>query len=154
MEKNLNRLFLGFFERDIDKVILEIQGFPDEKHLWLTSGTVRNSAGNLCLHITGALNYFIGNILGNTNYVRHYEEEFTTKDIPKDQLISAISSAKAMVKTTFLNMSNEDFSKIYPNKLKGKEIPAYWFLVHLLTHVNYHLGQMNYIRRIITTTQN
>jgi len=149
MDTNLNTVYLTLLNRDIDKITAEIDAFTDEKNLWVTTGAIKNPAGNLCLHLTGALNHFIGAVLGNTHYVRHYEEEFSSKDIPRVQLVAGLMSAKTVVRNTFLNLSDADFHKVYPEKLQGEEVPVYWFLSHLITHVNYHLGQLNYIRRII-----
>jgi hypothetical protein len=41
---------------------------------------ISNSAGNLCLHLIGNLNHFIGATLGNTGYVRNREQEFSSKE--------------------------------------------------------------------------
>lgn len=153
MDTNLNTVFLALFDRDIDKVKVEVETFMDERNLWVTTETIRNPVGNLCLHLTGALNHFIGSVLGNIDYVRNYEEEFISKNIPREQLISGLNSAKMVVRNTLLHMSDADFHKIFPKKMQEKEVSVYWFLTHLLTHVNYHLGQINYLRRMINSSQ-
>lgn len=149
MNRNLNTVFLDLLDRDIEKIKTEIEAFTDGEKIWISTGTVRNSVGNLCLHLTGALNYFIGAVLGNTGYVRNYEEEFTKKDIPREQLLKDLEAAKILVRNTLLDLSENDLNKMYPKRVHEKEVPVYWFLSHLLTHVNYHLGQMNYLRRVI-----
>ena len=153
MNRNLNTVFLELLVRDIDKVKVEIEAINDEKKLWMTTGMIKNPVGNLCLHLTGVLNHFIGAVLGNTGYVRNYEEEFTMKDISREQLIANLDLAKIVVKNTLLNLSENDLNKMYPKKVQEKEVPVYWFLSHLLTHVNYHLGQMNYLRRVFYPSQ-
>ena len=149
MNRNLNTLFLDLLDRDIEKIKTEIEAFTDEEKIWISTGTIRNSVGNLCLHLTGALNHFIGAVLGNTGYIRNYEEEFTKKNIPTEQLLKDLEAAKIVVRNTLLDLSENDLNKMYPKRVHEKEVPVYWFLSHLLTHVNYHLGQMNYLRRFI-----
>jgi len=149
MGTKLNILYLTLLERDIEKIKAEIMAFTDEKNLWITAGTIKNSAGNLCLHLTGALNHFVGAVLGNTHYVRNYEEEFLLKNISRIQLIVDLLSAKTVIRDVLSNLRDVDLYKIYPEKLQGEEMPVYWLLAHVVAHVNYHLGQMNYVRRII-----
>jgi uncharacterized damage-inducible protein DinB len=112
-------------------------------------GAIKNSGGNLCLHITGALNHFIGALLGGSGYVRHYDDEFILKGISKQQLVDNLEKTKVVVADTLNQLTVEDLNKVYPKKWQEEEVPAYWFLSHLLTHINYHLGQINYHRRMI-----
>ncbi len=69
----LNELLSEFFERDIIKLKEEIVLYKDETNLWKVENKISNSAGNLCLHLIGNLNHFIGATVGNTGYVRQRE---------------------------------------------------------------------------------
>ncbi len=53
----LNSTLGGFYERDLRKLIEEINLFKDEENLWKTFGSIKNPAGNLALHIIGGSNY-------------------------------------------------------------------------------------------------
>ena len=73
---------LQLFQRDLEKLKTEISSYKDEKKIWVISGEVKNSAGNLCLHLCGNLQHFIGAVLGNSGYVRNRDAEFTRKNVP------------------------------------------------------------------------
>ncbi len=135
--------------REIAKLEAEINSFPDEQLLWKTSGELKNSAGNLCLHLCGNLQHFIGAELGKTGYVRNRDAEFAAKNISKGKLVEEIQATKKSVNRTLEKLSEDDLRKIYPQNFIPKEVTTAYFLVHLVAHFNYHLGQINYLRRIL-----
>ena len=137
------------YERDLSKLSEEINLFKTEKDLWEIKGDIKNSAGNLALHLIGNLNDFIGRILGHTDFVRHRDEEFSLKDVPRTQLLSDIDSLKAIIKDTLPRLSREDLDKEFPVKLREQVFTTEIFLIFLLAHLNYHLGQINYLRRML-----
>lgn len=137
------------FNRDLEKLKTEISSYNDEKKLWKISGEIKNSAGNLCMHLCGNLQHFIGNILGNSGYVRNREAEFSTKDIPKEKLLDEINVTAKVVEKTISELKEDKFNEIYPVNVFGYEMTTEFFLVHLATHLNYHLGQINYHRRLV-----
>ena len=137
------------FDRDLNKLKNEISYYKDEKNLWHVEESISNSAGNLCLHILGNLNYFIGSVLGNTGYMRHRESEFSVKNISREKLISDLDKAIEMLKQTIGKLTLEDLEKIYPINVFQKEMATRFFLIHLIAHLNYHLGQINYHRRLL-----
>jgi hypothetical protein len=70
------------FLRDLEKLKTEISSFKDESNLWKISGDIKNSAGNLCLHLCENLQHFIGAVLGNSGCVRNRDAEFSRKNVP------------------------------------------------------------------------
>ncbi|MEO8108701.1 MAG: DUF1572 family protein [Ginsengibacter sp.] len=137
------------FERDLNKLIEEIEGYKDESDIWKTGGNISNSAGNLVLHLIGNLKHFIGATLGNTGYIREREKEFSEKDVPKIQLINKLKETMGIVKNTLLHLPEDDLDKDFPVEIGGKISSTQYILVHLLAHLNYHLGQVNYHRRLL-----
>jgi uncharacterized damage-inducible protein DinB len=137
------------FERDLQKLTTEIELYKDEANLWLVKEGIGNSAGNLCLHLIGNLSHFIGATLGNTGYVRHREDEFSLKDIPRQDLITNIENCRLIVKTTLQKLIVADLEKIFPQNVFDKPITTQMMLMHLATHLTYHLGQINYHRRLL-----
>lgn len=137
------------FERDMDRLHAEINLYKDETLLWKTIGTTTNTAGNLCLHLVGNLNHFIGAVLGNSGYVREREAEFTLKNIPKRELLTSIFDVKKTMIHTLETLSPEDLKSDYPLQPFGYPISTEYFLLHLSGHLNYHLGQINYHRRTV-----
>jgi len=139
----------SLFEKDINKLIEEIGLFESEEDIWKIKEGVSNSAGNLSLHLIGNLNHFIGATLGNSGYVRERDKEFSEKNIPRTQLIEALNSTVSVIKQTLAALPEEDLKKDFPVAINQKIISTEYMLVYLLNHFNYHLGQVNYLRRLI-----
>ncbi|HZW71469.1 MAG TPA: DUF1572 family protein [Hanamia sp.] len=138
-----------FFERDLDKLKEEINLFKNEDDIWKIKEGITNPAGNLVTHLLGNLNHFIGKTLGHTDYVRKRDEEFSVKTIPREKLISDINSLKETIKNTLSHLSEEDLKKEFPVKIQEQTFTTQNMLIYLLAHFNYHLGQVNYLRRML-----
>ena len=136
------------FDQDLGKLKKEIEDC-EEKNLWKTVDGIKNPVGNLCLHLVGNLNTFIGKNLGQTNYVRNRELEFAQKDLPKSLLIQQVESTKLIVIKTLESLDEKKLKETYPENILGKEMSTGFFLIYLLTHLSYHIGQINYLRRIL-----
>ncbi|TAH40460.1 MAG: DinB family protein [Bacteroidetes bacterium] len=142
-------ILVDLFLRDLTKLEAEISLYNDEKKLWAVGGSITNSAGNLTLHICGNLQHFIGAIIGKSGYVRNRDLEFSAKNIMRGDLLMELAKTKAIVETTLKNMHDEDLSQIYPVEKAGKEMNTAYMLNHLYGHLQYHLGQINYHRRLL-----
>jgi hypothetical protein len=139
----------GFYEREVNKLAEEINLFKNENNIWRLKDGISNPAGNLVLHLTGNLNYFIGTILAKNGYVREREKEFSEKNIPRSQLIVEVQQIIPLIQNTLPNLSKEQLQSEFPVPLGGKNYVTEDMLVLLLTHFNFHLGQVNYLRRIL-----
>lgn len=139
----------GLFERDLQRLRTEIELYKAEENIWLVKDGISNSAGNLCLHLIGNLSHFIGAMLGNTGYVRHREDEFSLKNILRQDLITNIENCKLIVKNTLAKLTTADLEKEFPQQVFDKSINTEMMLMHLSTHLTYHLGQINYHRRLL-----
>ncbi len=137
------------FKRDLDKLWQEISLYKDETRLWVTDRSIANSAGNLCLHLIGNLNTYIGAEIGKTGYVRNRDLEFSQKDVPREKLLSMIKATKEMVETGLTMLKEEDLEKEYPLLVFAEKTSTGYFLIHLTVHLGYHLGQINYHRRLL-----
>ena len=140
---------IDLYARDLDKLIIELNAFNNEVNLWVTQGAISNSAGNLTLHLIGNLNHFIGAIIGRTGYVRNREREFSDKDVPRDQLISSVNETKKVVLSSLQKFDEAQLKSTYPMQVFGYDMTYEYFLIHLFSHLNYHLGQINYLRRLL-----
>lgn len=141
----------GIFRRDLEKLATEITLFRLEENIWRVGTGISNSAGNLCLHLIGNLNTYIGAGLGDTAYVRDREAEFSLKSIPAAVLLKNIADTIVVVDTTLQQLTGEEMDKDYPILVFEKKTTVGYFLVHLATHLSYHLGQINYCRRLLDT---
>jgi uncharacterized damage-inducible protein DinB len=136
------------FKRDLNKLKSEIESYRDEKNLWRVEENISNTAGNLCLHLTGNLNAYIGAELGNTGYIRQRDLEFSLKDVPRSELIRQVEDTVNMVERTLGQLTDEDLNKDFPLLVFKEKMSTEYFLTHLSTHLAYHLGQINYHRRL------
>ena len=143
--ENLQKLFT----RDLNKLKEEISLYKNENVLWITEKEISNSAGNLCLHLLGNLNAFIGAEIGKTGYVRNRPEEFSLKNIPKINLLQQIDDTIQVVNNSLNKLNVEDLNKDFPIQVFGEPITYELFLMHLSGHLTYHLGQINYHRRLL-----
>ena len=145
----ISKMLITIFTRDLNRLIDELNAYGDESTIWQVQDGISNSAGNLALHLIGNLNHFIGASLGNSGYVRERDKEFSLKNIPRADVLASIDNTIAVVQQTLGKLTDEDLNKPNPYKLLPGDDSIHYFLLHLLAHLNYHLGQINYHRRLI-----
>ncbi|WP_103071830.1 DUF1572 family protein [Aquimarina sediminis] len=145
---NINEL-ISFFEDDLNKLITELRLYKDEGNIWRIERNISNSAGNLSLHLIGNLHTFIGKEIGKTNYIRNRELEFSQKNVSRATLINSINDTIEMVRKSLLYLSDEGLKNDYPILKFSKVETNEYLLIHLIKHLTYHLGQINYHRRLI-----
>jgi len=145
----LNNILANFYERDIRKLIEEVNLFKNEEDLWRITGSVKNSCGNLVLHVIGGMNYLIGTTLAHTKYVRNREQEFIQKNVKRTELISQLEALIIIINQTLNALTTEQMEAEYPIFFDKPKTSVTYVLVQLLAHLNYHLGQVNYLRRIL-----
>jgi hypothetical protein len=141
------QVLIELFNRDITRCIKEIEAFKTEENIWRTYAGINNSAGNLCLHLIGNLNTYIGEQISKTGYIRDRELEFSSKGIPKADLVKGLESTLDVVVESLNKMNQRDLEKEYPLLVFKEKTSTLFFITHLSTHLNYHLGQINYLRR-------
>lgn len=142
----------SLMQRDLDTLAKEINQYTNEEDLWKTAEGINNCAGNLCLHICGNLKHFIGAVLGNSGYVRERDREFNDKNVPRDSLLTNIEETKKSIADTFAAVDTDSMEADYPIEVFGHKMKTGFFLIHLHGHMNYHLGQVNYHRRLLTSS--
>lgn len=145
----LTQTLKTIFGRELEKLKREIELYKDESRLWSIDKGISNSGGNLCLHLIGNLNTYIGKELGGTGYVRNRDLEFSQKNVPRKELLKMIGDTKLMVEKTLDNLSNQQLDKDYPVLVFDYKMTTSFFMVHLVAHLAYHLGQINYHRRLL-----
>lgn len=136
------------FDRDIAKLESEIKQYPSDESLWTIPEGISNSGGTLCLHLCGNLQHYIGYRLGNSAYQRQRNLEFSTRNVSKEALLSELAKTRHAVASAFKTLDTHMLSQEYPEKVFDFSMTTLYFLIHLEGHLNYHLGQINYHRRI------
>jgi len=137
------------FTRDLIRLRNEIEQYGKEENLWKVEGLIANSAGNLCLHLVGNLNTYIGKEIGKSNYARNRELEFSAKDISRRELLQKIDNTIAVVDQSLGNLDESTLANEYPILVFDHRTSTEYLLVHLAAHLSYHLGQINYHRRLM-----
>ncbi len=136
--------------RELKALRREVESYPNDEDLWEILPGIANPGGNLALHLAGNLQYFVGQVLGKNGYVRNRDAEFGSRDIPRAELLSEIDNAIQAVETGMSSISEDDLAQPFPEKVGGVSSTTGAFLAHFATHLAYHLGQVDYHRRILT----
>ncbi|WP_425147136.1 DinB family protein [Deinococcus sp.] len=141
----------ALYARDLDKVAAELKLYPDEASLWQVQPGISNPAGNLALHLVGNLSLFVGHNLGGVAYLRDRPAEFARRDVPRAELLTDLQATAEAVAKALAGLDDAALNQPYP--LEVANFPAGMttgsFLVHLYGHLNWHLGQINYHRRLL-----
>jgi hypothetical protein len=145
-----SRIFGTIFRRELAALRREVEAYADDQTIWLKAPGVSNSAGNLVLHLTGNLQAFIGAELGGSGYRRDRDAEFARTGVPRAALITEIETTIAVVGPTLDALADADLARPFPSPIAGVALSMGDALVHLASHLAYHLGQIDYHRRILT----
>lgn len=145
----ITEVLATIFKRELLKLKTEIESYKQESNLWKIEKNIANSGGNLCLHLIGNLNTYIGATLGQTGYVRNRDAEFSLKNISRQDLIQKIEETIQMIDQVLPRLTLAQLEQEYPIIVLKESTSTEFFLVHLATHLTYHLGQINYHRRLI-----
>lgn len=137
------------YSRDLAKLKQELELYNSEDNIWRVDRNISNSAGNLTLHLIGNLNTYIGAVLGNTGYIRNRPEEFSLRNVPRQELINKIELTIEMLSKVLCLLTEDHLKREYPQAVLDGKVSTEYFLVHLASHLSYHLGQVNYHRRLL-----
>jgi hypothetical protein len=136
--------------RELQSLIEELALYDDERQIWAVLPGITNSSGTIAMHLCGNLQHFVGHVLGHTSYARNRELEFSRRDVPRSELVMEIERTIDAVNQTLGTLTDEDLLIVYPDVLGGLRLPTGLFLQHLCVHLGHHLGQVGYLRRIVT----
>ncbi len=138
------------FRRDLTRLLAQVEAFPNSEMLWQTIPGITNSAGNLVLHLEGNLREYIGRQLGSRAYDRDRPVEFAVKGTTKEDLAVRISRLRDSIPPIVAALSREQMHQEYPEAVLGKPLTTETFVIHLYGHLNWHLGQIDYLRRALS----
>ena len=136
--------------RDLRDVAHEIEAYPDDELLWKPIPGTTNPGGNLALHLAGNMRHYIGVVLGGSSYVRDRNSEFNDRGLTRAEVLRKLGDAMADVDDALGKLDDGDMQKPFPEDLGDFQLFTGQFLTHLLAHMGYHLGQLDYHRRIVT----
>lgn len=136
-------------DRDLTVLEKELALYSSENLIWAVRGDIKNSAGNLSLHLCGNLQHYIGAVLGNSGYTRNRDNEFAAHGIPRIELLNEINKTKNSVELALGGLQQTALHMPYPEEVFKVPMTTEYFLIHLTAHLGYHLGQINYHRRMV-----
>jgi hypothetical protein len=140
----------AILDRDLAALRREVEAYPDERDLWREVPGVPNVGGTLVLHLTGNLQHYFGARLAGTGYVRDRPAEFARRNVPRPELLREIDAARAAVKAGSTGVRTAQLAADFPELVGGSRVKTGDYLVHLAVHFAYHLGQLDYHRRVVT----
>lgn len=152
MHPSLARDLADLMDRDLRALAAEIEAYPSEASLWRLDGDVKNSGGTLALHLAGNLSHFVGAVLGESGYVRDRDAEFGDRDVPRSEILRRVEEARAQVARVIGALDASALEAPYPSRAPaslGEAPTTARMLLHLAGHLMYHLGQVNYHRRLL-----
>ena len=136
--------------RELRAIVRELNAYQTEDQVWALPPGLPNSGGTLALHAAGNLQHFIGAVLGGSSYVRDRDAEFQRRNVPRSELVEELQSAEASVRETLQRMDSAVLDEMYPMPVANRRLTTSDFLGHLATHLAYHVGQIDFHRRIVT----
>lgn len=146
----LPHLLQSFLLRDLRSLRLELERYPDEASLWIIPEGLSNSAGTLALHVAGNLQHYIGAQLGQSGYMRDRAREFAARNVPRTQILAEIDATQEAIRATLPRLTPEQLEADYPETVGGVRIRTDAYLLQVAVHLAYHLGQIDYHRRMVT----
>ena len=141
--------FAALFTRDLTRLARQLDAF-DDAHLWQVLPGVTNSAGNLMLHLNGNLREYIGRQIGGVEYARDRPREFGATGVPREVLAAELAGLKALIPRVLEAVMPERWDEPFPENVLGTPLTHGHFVIHLYGHFNYHLGQIDYLRRALS----
>jgi hypothetical protein len=145
----LTSIVQALFIRDLETLKREIAAFPDDKAPWVERPGVTNTAGTLALHCAGNIQHFIGAKLGGTGYVRQRDAEFARRGVSRAEIAAELDKAIAAVHSLD-GKTDADLPRVFPDAFGGKQVNIESLLFFLHGHLTFHLGQVDYYRRLTT----
>jgi hypothetical protein len=139
-----------FLLRDLAALERELELYPDDSSVWKNVVGLPNSAGNLILHLAGSLQHFFGVTLGNTGYVRNREAEFRRRDVSRTELRQELAAARQGVLAGFEHLTEQSLEQPFPARITHTDLSTRLTILQFITHLAYHLGQLDYHRRMVT----
>lgn len=136
--------------RELRSLAREIQAYPDDASVWRTFPGVPNSAGTLALHLAGNIQHYVGAKLGGSAYKRDRAAEFARRDVSRRELLKEVERAIEAAERTLPGLSEQVLAADFPEAVGGRIIRTDEFLLHLAAHLGWHLGQVDYHRRMVT----
>lgn len=138
---------LANYYRMIHRRVRELTDPLTTEQLWIRPYAYGNSIGNLILHLTGNLNYYIGAQIGGTAYIRQRPLEFSNTGIPKNDVLREFDKVIDLVIVTIAKQSDEDWAAPFSGELESESKNRFSAFLACAGHAYHHVGQMIYLQK-------
>ena len=146
----LRSLVQAILLRELATTRRTVEAYPDDASLWAQPAGLPNAGGTLVLHIAGNIQHYLGAVLGKSGYRRDRDAEFARRDVPRATMLAELDAAARAVERGIAALSDETLAAPDPEAISGRTYITGDYLVHLATHLAYHVGQLDYHRRVVT----
>ncbi|HEV8435877.1 MAG TPA: DUF1572 family protein [Thermoanaerobaculia bacterium] len=120
----------------------------DEEQIWWRPNEQSNSIGNIVLHVSGSLNYYLNRNLGGIDYNRDRDAEFAERrSIPKAELLAIFDDMVAKAERTFDSLTLERLGDPSPEPRMHKSVME--DVVNIAVHLSNHVGQILWITKML-----
>lgn len=150
LPQTISTLLAGYYEM-IRKRVHELVDPLDDEQIWRHPYHYGNSVGNLMLHLTGNLNYYIGAQIARTGYVRQRDREFSDSGKPKQEILTSFDQAIEMVIKTIRSQTADDWSAPY-SAVGSESKDRFSMILTCAGHAYHHVGQMIYLQKELMLT--
>ena len=137
---------LDYFRMMVQEKVHELLEPLSSEQIWQRPFPYGNSIGNLILHLTGNLNYYIGAQIAGTGYIRHRDLEFSDSGKPKDEILKAFDDAIVTVVRAVCTQSDDDWSAPYQAE-RADASTRFGQVLACAGHAYHHVGQIIYLQR-------
>jgi hypothetical protein len=135
-----------YFRVMVQERVHELVSPLSSEQVWQRPFPYGNSIGNLILHLTGNLNYYIGAQIAGTGYIRQRDLEFSDGGKPKGELLKLFDDAIQITVATIEKQSDHDWSTpYYAERADGSTRFAQ--VLACAGHAYHHVGQIIYLQR-------
>lgn len=146
----ITTVLIDLYTLEINRLKNEIAAFEADELLWKQPDAQLTPAGNTCLFITGTLQHFIGNMIGDSGYIRNKEAEMKARNLSRERLVEEIENMRQVVVDTLEQVTKSDLIKIFPTNEFEEDVTTEFYLIHLLKTLSFHIGQISILRQLVS----
>lgn len=144
----ITTVLIDLYNREIDRLKNEIASFESDDLLWKSSETSIPPAGNICLFVTGTLQHYIGNMIGDSGYIRNKEAELKARNLSRERIMEEVENMRQTVVDTLEQVSKSELLKVFPTKEFEEAVTTEFYLMHLLRTLSFYSGQISVLRAV------
>jgi len=118
------------------------------EQIWWRPNEASNAIGNLVLHCVGSTRFYIGHVIGNSNFVRNRDAEFSERrSLPAAELLARLNIAIEEADDVLSHL--DPTTLLTPAERALKPAIVMDIISLQVTHYALHLGQIAYATKLL-----